>query len=265
MKKALDILKKELQSTINQAPITGSLPLYINQILTGTIHPLTIQATKGYDYFQHHSQFVNIQLPFDSLTEKSHFFNTLALYLREQNCLPFWRDEQVFVWQNNTVFAHIERTATRPLGLLTQAIHLNARTPDGRIYLSLRSPTKQTDPNKWDTLAGGLLNAQDTPEEGLAREAYEEAGIPKWVIQQCTPIHSIGYINRPLPEGYQYEEMLSSDCILPSNIKPQNTDGEVSQIETFTPQEVLILMQDGMVTTEAMIVLIDSIEKNNLI
>lgn len=273
MKITIQSIKKNLYARINQLPIDESLPLYINQTLAGYIHPCAIKILSAFPEFQYYEKkFDLVFTPKNASThdnadniffkEKTSFFNKVAITLREHGLLPYWRDEQVIVWNNHTPFAHIERAATRPLGLLTKAIHLNAWTPDGKIYLSLRAPTKYTDPNKWDTLAGGLLSAEDTPETGLARESYEEAGIPASSLQHSTPIRSITFVNRPLPNGYQYEEILASDCILPSTIIPCNMDGEVSDIKAFSVQDVVQLMQQGKVSKEAMVVLLDSIESS---
>lgn len=262
VKSLINLLKQRLQADIQVSPIKGSLPLYLNGVLVGHLHPNAVSVTQNYPFFSFSAQAAYIDLPLEVLTDRSAFFNQLAHYLREQKALPFWRDEQVNVWREGQVFAHIERTATRPLGLLTQAIHLNAWTPEGKLFLSLRAPTKQTDPNKWDTIAGGLLNAKDSQDAGLERETMEEAGVTAEHLQHRTPIRSILCVKRPLPEGYQCEEILASDCILPAEVKPQNMDGEVSQIATFTVEEVIDLMQQGMVTAEAMVVLIDSIEKH---
>lgn len=259
-------LKKRLFTEIQQAPIKGSLPLYLNGVHSGTIHPRSIalltDKAKPYPYFQHLLDRINIQLPTFSFEQRSEYFNSLALHLRQEGLLPYWRDEQVNVWQGTEVFAHIERTATRPLGLLTQAIHMNAWTPDGKLYLSLRAPTKQTDPNKWDSIAGGLLNSADTLERGLERETFEEAGVPASELTCRTPIRSILRVQRPLHEGFQNEEVLTSDCILAPHVQPKNMDGEVSEIKTFTIEETLTLIEEDMVTAEAMVVLLDSIEQN---
>lgn len=260
MQNLIQQLKQQLFKDIQQPPVDGTLPLYINGLLVGHLHPKAVSVTQNYPFFLFSEKAAYIDLPLDIFADRSTFFNQLAHYLREQGALPFWRNEQVNVWRDGQIFAHIERTATRPLGLLTQAIHLNAWTPEGKIYLSLRAPTKQTDPNKWDTIAGGLLNAEDSQETGLERETLEEAGVAAEHLQQRSPIRSIDFVRRPLPEGYQYEEVLASDCVLPVDARPHNIDGEVSEIATFTVAEVLDLMQQGMVTKEAMVVLLDSIE-----
>ncbi len=259
-------LKERLLKEIQQAPIAGSLALFINGIRSGTIHPNSIalltNPSHPYPYFQRSQDRIDIQLPEQSFEQRSNYFNSLALHLRQQGLLPYWRDEQVNLWQGTQVFAHIERTATRPLGLLTQAIHMNAWTPEGKLFLSLRAPTKQTDPNKWDTIAGGLLNSADTLEIGLERETYEEAGVPAKELTHRTPIRSILRVQRPLREGFQNEEVLTSDCILAPHVQPQNMDGEVSEIRTFSIEETLELMENNSITAEAMVVLLDSIERN---
>lgn len=262
MKTQIAQLKQQLLQTITREPIASSLPLYIDGVRAGTLHPNAISVTQDYPHFHYEQDGANIILSSLNFTQRSTYFNDLAKFLREQGRLPFWRNEQVNVWKDGEIVAHMERTATRPLGLLTQAIHLNAWTPDGRVYLSLRAATKQTDPNKWDTIAGGLLNAEDSQDTGLERETYEEAGIPATALGKRSPIRSLCFIKRPLPEGYQFEEVLTSDCIIPPHIKPQNMDGEVSEIRTFSVAEVLELMQQGMVTAEASVVLLDSFEQN---
>lgn len=266
MNQRIASLKKRLFTEIQQAPTTGSLPLYLNGIHAGTIHPssiaLLMRESAPYAYFTRSTNHIAIDLPDFSFTQRSAYFNDLAHHLRDNGLLPYWRNEQVNVWRNTNVFAHIERTATRPLGLLTQAIHMNAWTPEGKLFLSLRAPTKQTDPNKWDTIAGGLLNAADTLDIGLERETYEEAGVAADALTHRTPIRSILKVQRPLREGFQNEEVLTSDCILSPHIHPKNIDGEVSEIRTFTITEAIELMEDGMVTAEAMVVLLDSIEQN---
>jgi hypothetical protein len=55
--------------------------------------------------------------------------------------------------------AVIERGVMRPLGLITQAVHLSGWSEDGKLWVARRSLTKATDPGMWDTLVGGLVSA----------------------------------------------------------------------------------------------------------
>src|SRR3546814_3997194 len=67
----------------------------------------------------------------------------------------------------------------RPLGLLTRAVHLNAWTPDGRLWIARRALSKSTDPGMWDTLVGGLAGSREDLEQALLRECAEEAGLER--------------------------------------------------------------------------------------
>ena len=57
----------------------------------------------------------------------------LAAWLREQGLASRWRDELLPVIDaEGKLHGAIERAAMRPLGLITQAVHLVGRHPDGR-------------------------------------------------------------------------------------------------------------------------------------
>ena len=58
-----------------------------------------------------------------------------AILLRDANCLRGWRDELLDVVAGEDKLGVMERTALRPFGLPTKAVHLNAWTPDGRLWV----------------------------------------------------------------------------------------------------------------------------------
>ena len=85
-----------------------------------------------------------------------------AILLRDANCLRGWRDELLDVVAGEDKLGVMERTALRPFGLPTKAVHLNAWTPDGRLWVARRALSKSTDPGMWDTLVGGLAGSGET-------------------------------------------------------------------------------------------------------
>ena len=92
-----------------------------------------------------------------------------AILLRDANCLRGWRDELLDVVAGEDKLGVMERTALRPFGLPTKAVHLNAWTPDGRLWVARRALSKSTDPGMWDTLVGGLAGSGEPGNRAGAR------------------------------------------------------------------------------------------------
>src|SRR5690606_23139884 len=157
----------------------------------------------------------------------------------------------------------IERAAVRPLGLLTKAVHLNAWSPDGRLWIARRSSSKSTDPGLWDTLVGGLVGAGESLDLALLRESNEEAGLEAADLESRSPLRIILRMHRRLPEGYQVEDVLVSDCVLAESVQPRNLDGEVSEIRLVGMDELQALIEAGEFTREAELVVLDGLQKRH--
>ncbi|AIL33338.1 NUDIX hydrolase [Basilea psittacipulmonis] len=185
-----------------------------------------------------------------------HIWDEVALCLKEAHLLRGWRNEKVDIWDKEQSIGAIERTATRPLGLRTQAVHLHAITRSGYIWLGQRALTKSTDPGKWDTTAGGLVSYGESVKQALYRESWEEAGLPQNRIRQIGPVYNICRVHRRLPEGFQVEDMLVMKCFLADGVVPTNQDGEVSCFKAYTQNEVVQLIEAGQVSNEAALILL---------
>jgi len=183
----------------------------------------------------------------------------IAQVLGEHGCLRGWRDELLDVYGEGRRLCVLERAAMRPLGLLTKAVHLNAWSSDGRLWLARRSETKATDPGMWDTLVGGLAVASEPLDTSLVRESFEEAGLQAGDIRGRSPLRVVLRMHRRLPEGYQVEDVLVSDCVLPDDVVPRNQDGEVSEIRLATLEEAWSLVEADEFTQEAEASILDSL------
>ncbi|AVL71798.1 NUDIX hydrolase [Oligella urethralis] len=255
----MQALYQQLSQQVQEVPVSGSRPLIIAGKIAGFIHPAAISALQTKHYLKQDALAVYLAEAGIARSELNALLVDVAYCLRDAGLTRAWRNELLNVYAEGSVIAQIERAAMRPLGLLTMAIHLNGWTPEGDIYLQLRAASKAFDPNRWDTLVGGLLNAEDSPPEGLIRESQEEAGLATTHLKQRTPIRTILRMRRRLPEGYQLEDILVSDCIIPPDATLENQDGEVERIETFRPSEVIQMIEDKDITIEAAIVLLDSL------
>lgn len=251
--------QETLAPRIQHLPPAGSRPLTVAGRVAGWITPRATDCLAGMpgvrvtDEAVHVAALPRRRLPLNTLMAQ------IACVLRENGCLRGWRDELLDVYGEGRPLCVLERAAMRPLGLLTKAVHLNGWSPDGRLWLARRSDTKATDPGKWDTLVGGLAVAAEPLDTSLVRECFEEAGLSPADINARTPLRIILRMHRRLPEGYQVEDVLVSDCVLPETVVPQNQDGEVSEIRLASVEEAWAMLEAGEFTQEAEACILDSL------
>ena len=183
----------------------------------------------------------------------------IAAILRDAGLAHTWRDEQLAVRsKDGSVLGTVERAVTRALGIATQAVHLTATTPDGRIWLQQRAFDKPTDPGLWDTLVGGMVPARDSVEQALARETWEEAGLR---LPQLGGLRRGGRIQtrrpfRELPHGYLVETLDWYACTLPDGVLPSNQDGEVAAFACMEAAELAVRLQQDACTVDAALILL---------
>lgn len=175
----------------------------------------------------------------------------VARRLHAQSRLRGWRGELLDVTDlDGQVLGAIERAAVRPLGIATRAVHLNAWTPDGKMWIAQRALDKSTDPGKWDTLVGGLVSAGESDALALERESWEEAGLSAECLEGSVPVGEY-CVRRILPEGYQVEWVGVTDVVVPAGVTPCNQDGEVAQIRAAAAEEVVDMIDRDLFTLEA--------------
>jgi isopentenyldiphosphate isomerase len=185
----------------------------------------------------------------------------IAVCLRTAGCLRGWRDELLDITANNKTIGAIERAAARPFGILTRAVHLSAWSERGEMWIARRALNKATDPGMWDTLVGGLACTGEALDFALVRECGEEAGLEPADIAQRSPLRTILTMHRRLPEGYQVEDVLVSDCILAGHVVPANRDGEVCEIACLPVEEIINMVAEGAFTLEAALVIVEDIQR----
>lgn len=245
----------DLALLAQQEPETGSLPLRVGGRPCGYVSPRAAHAL-SHQWPQLIVDSV-LDLPLDDgLTEK---LLDMSKVLLHAGCISKWRDELLDVWCDNNAVGAVERGAVRSLGLLTRAVHLNAWSASGDLWVARRALDKATDPGMWDTLVGGLVGHGEPDELALERESAEEAGLEADQIKRREPLRSVYRMRRRVPEGFQYEEVLTSDCVLADGITPENQDGEVMQIACLPLKEVQAMLLDGQFTLEASIVIAQSL------
>ena len=266
---ALRRLLDDLLGRANQRPQTESLPLFISGQRCGWLFAKAAQALAGLKHVEISPDSAHIGRLMGSGHELNTLLATVATTLRQAGCAPGWRNELLDVWPEQPAgsaasvdrkpLAAIERGVVRPLGLLTRAVHLSGWSQDGHLWVARRALTKATDPGMWDTLVGGLISSQEDVQLGLVRESDEEAGLEAHDIAGRTPLRTIGRMLRQVPEGFQSEDVLTCECVLPAHVIPKNRDGEVMEIQLMAPATIFNMLTQGAFTLEASIVVTDDL------
>ncbi|GAA5090885.1 MULTISPECIES: NUDIX hydrolase [Paenalcaligenes] len=255
----LDQRYQHLVSLAQDLPPDGSLPITVCGRVAGWATAAAKDCLQEIAGVQVTDEAIHIAWCDQPSPQLDDFLAHIAQRLHEAGLVKAWRDERLDVIAEGEKLAAIERGAMRPLGLLTQAVHLNAWSQDGRLWVAKRAANKPTDPNMWDTLVGGLATAHEDLDTSLLRESEEEAGLLPEHLKAREPMRMLLRMYRRLPEGYQVENVLVNDCVLPDGVIPKNQDGEVSEIRLLTIAEWWDMAQAGLFTIEAEMVLIDSV------
>jgi 8-oxo-dGTP pyrophosphatase MutT (NUDIX family) len=147
---------------------------------------------------------------------------------------------------NDPPLAEIDRIAVPWFGTRGFGVHVNGyvKKPDGiYIWIAERAHDRLLDPGKLDHIVAGGSPIGLSIHENLAKEAYEEAGIPKETAQNAELIGTIGYKVDRLG-GLRNDTLFIFDLLLDEAFQPINTDGEVASFALLPIAEVAALVHD---------------------
>ena len=251
-------LQARILAHVQDPPHPGSLPLAVAGRRCGWVSPAACRALGACEGAAVGAAGVALGADRTPGPALDALLARVAATLRDAGCLRGWRNELLDVTaEDGTMLGAIERAAVRPLGLPTRAVHLNAWSPAGELWIARRALNKTTDPGMWDTLVGGLAGSGESPDLALLRECQEEAGLEPAHLEGRGPLRTICRIRRRIPDGYQVEDVLVSSCVLDPGVRPANQDGEVIEIRLACPAQVLEMLTAGAFTREAELVIVD--------
>ncbi len=253
--------RRQLVPRLQQLPPAGSRPLTVAGRVAGWVTAQASRHVRGLPGVGLTAEAVHVTASARHGLSLDQVLAGMARHLAAQGVLPAWRDEALDVVGEGVRLASIERAAVRPLGLLTRAVHLNAWSPQGDLWVARRAKDKATDPGMWDTLAGGLVSAGEGLDLALLRESNEEAGLVPDDLRGREALRLLLRMHRCVPQGYQVEEVWVSDCVLPSACRPHNQDGEVSEIRRLSLDALWALILENAFTLEAELSILDSLAR----
>jgi len=198
---------------------------------------------------------------------------SVARALADEGGLSAWRDERYAVGSDpgSTPLFLLERAAARYFGIRTFAAHVNGTTLRNgatAMWIARRSPHKAIDPGLLDNLVGGGIAAGATVAETVAKEAWEEAGLPTALARTARFVGTVE-IRRAQPDGLQLETIFVHDLELPTDAVPVNQDGEVAEFRVVSPDEVARLAANesgpDVITADASLVIADWLMRHGFV
>lgn len=259
LRAALTTRRTQLVARIQHLPPLGARPLVVEGRVAGWVVERAAQAMADLPGVSLSAESVSL-VPMSSHGQSlMSLLAEVASTLRDAGCLRSWRNELLDLIGEGQVLSAMERAAFRPLGLLTKAVHLNAWTSRGELWIARRALTKSTDPGMWDTLVGGLVASGESLDLALIRESQEEAGLSPAHLASRGELRLVSRLHKRLPEGYQVEDALVSDCVLADEVEPCNQDGEVDAFLKADVETLWQLLQADEFTVEAEWVILDSL------
>ena len=254
-----------LRAQTRRGPAQRRIPVHVGALPIGSIAPEILNENGGLRRLGGREQLSNKELGDPPWVvqerEATPALAAIACALRAAGCCGPWRDEQLAVrGADGTRIATVERGAVRVLGIATEAVHLVGVAADGQgLWLQQRALTKAYYPGAWDTLMGGMVAAEDTLEQALARETREEAGLEMGQLAGLRPGAAV-QLDQPSDEGgpqlgHMRERVSWWAATLPPGVVPVNQDGEAAGFACWSHAQVREQLARGAFMPEAALVL----------
>ncbi len=159
-----------------------------------------------------------------------------------------WRDEAFDVRDGSgAVVTTLDRGALPPFGIAATGVHMNGLARQGErlsVWVARRAANKALDPGKLDNIAAGGVPAGLGADETMAKEAEEEAAIPRTLMTGAKRRPAVSYVMER-PEGLRRDTLVPYDLELDESFQPRPNDGEVEAFELWPAAHVLEALRDG--------------------
>ena len=241
-----------------------ALPFYVKEHVVGWLRPSFADQLRRWPHvFEVGEAFVTLRAKPDTPQGRSAAMAEVIKDLARDGIVRGWRDELVSVTHHygQPELLRMERAASRHFGIMGWGAHLNGFTRRGgtvHAWVARRAPNKPVDPDKLDNLVGGRISAGMSVDETLRKESWEEAGIAPGLLGDLNCMGAVR-VEYSVPEGLHREVLFVHDLWLPDDFKPQNQDGEVSDIRCMAVEDVLQNLLAGDFTLDAGVVMIDGL------
>ncbi|MBL8521928.1 MAG: DUF4743 domain-containing protein [Betaproteobacteria bacterium] len=245
-------------------PQQTHVPFTVSGVLAGWMRREFAQCLEQWpEYFSVRDRGVGMLGHFESPEHRSAAMAEVVEALAVQTVIRHWRGEQITV--SESFYApplfHVERAASRNLGVTVYGAHLNGVTVkrgEPYMWIAERASIKDTDPGKLDNIAAGRIARAMTPMQTMVKEAGEEAGMDPTLAKTLKPAGAIRSA-RETEDGFHHEIIFTHDLILADTFEPINRDGEVNAFHCLPLREAMDLLErnPAAFTVDAALVIVD--------
>lgn len=259
-------LRAAIEAEISEPEPTTALPVVtacgsrIGLIERATAQRLLADKRFAADFTLTETAF--ILFPSSSESQLEENFARVARPLHDAGYFVQWRNELLDVCElaGGRCLARAERGLFRFFGMLTRSVYAVGVRRDGRVFISLRSRTKQVDPGLWDALAAGMISSGESPETALAREIAEEAGLTTGYTLQGA--WSELQVRRRVPEGWMAEDAYILLAVVGDGVHPVNADGEVEEIRCVDREALFEMVKRRLTPVDTAFVFLETVLKD---
>jgi 8-oxo-dGTP pyrophosphatase MutT (NUDIX family) len=112
------------------------------------------------------------------------------------------------------------------------------------LWIGKRAADKKVAPGKLDNMVAGGIGFGHGVFETLAKEAAEEAALPRAIIDQALPVGALTY-RTEVKHGVRDDALFVYDLEVPADFVPRNTDGEIAEFSLMPAREVIDRVRSG--------------------
>ncbi|KAK6621734.1 hypothetical protein RUM43_006744 [Polyplax serrata] len=223
-------------------------PFIVEGHQVGLIRPDILKVLLSYtEVFLNQPDCIELNPAFRDYNERSLRVEKVLKECKEKNVfstLKGWRDEcyEVRETYSDIPLMKMDRSAMCLFGIRKYGVDINGyvRHPDKGLclWLQKRAKTKQTWPGKWDNMVSGGLSVGFGITETAIKEAYEEASIPRNLLNNLKAAGSVSFYFESERGLFPNTEFVF-DLELPNDFAPTNNDGEVEEFELLPAEYAL--------------------------
>ncbi|MBT3205354.1 MAG: DUF4743 domain-containing protein [Gammaproteobacteria bacterium] len=226
------------------------IPFKIAGLKVGEIkHPFAQSLLEISDAFHKDHNALHWNTPATDFASRNQAMFELTEKLLEANLVPYLHGElyPVTTGQREQVLFLMDRALVSYFGVAAFGQHMNGyvrRQGEIHMWIARRSLQKRHAPGMLDHLVAGGFPWGLSSDENLAKECWEEAGIPAELAAQAKHVGKISY-RREVEQGLKPDTMLCYDLELPEDFIPRCTDGEVENFQLWPLERVAQTIQNS--------------------